>query len=99
MVVFIGMKTGMRKGEVLGRSWENVDFKIKKIRVAQQLTDTGELKDPKSRAGFCRSATSGLLAPNPGKRQAPCTQLAPRTLGGCAAPYFRIPVGYWDRLS
>ena len=50
--VFIGMKTGMRKGEVLGLTWANVDFKNKKIHVAQQLDDYGQFKEPKSRAGF-----------------------------------------------
>ena len=50
--VFIGMKTGMRKGEVLGLTWDNVDFKHKKIRVYQQLDENGEFKEPKSRAGF-----------------------------------------------
>ncbi len=42
MAVLLTLYTGMRMGEVLGLTWDNVDFENNKIKVVKQL---GRLKD------------------------------------------------------
>lgn len=52
LAVRIGLATGMRRGEVCGLCWGNVDLKKPCIKVRQSLTAYGELKPPKSKAGM-----------------------------------------------
>lgn len=42
---------GLRRGEVCGLQWENVDFDRNEIRIRHSLSHYDGLKDPKSRAG------------------------------------------------
>lgn len=49
--VRIALATGMRRGEVVGRTWGNVDLVNSRIRVAQTVTVYDEVKEPKSEAG------------------------------------------------
>lgn len=51
IAVRIAMVTGMRRGEVLGLTWGNVNLEDGFIRVAETVTVYGERKGPKSRAG------------------------------------------------
>jgi integrase len=54
MVFFLAVNTGMRKGELLGIKWEDIDFNKKRIEVKRQAirTDKGTiLKKPKTKAG------------------------------------------------
>jgi integrase len=52
----IALFTGMRRGEVLGLDWSNVDLDAKLIKVRRSLEETDEeglqLKPPKTRAGI-----------------------------------------------
>ena len=52
VAVRIGLATGMRRGEVFGLSWGCVNLESGVIRVEQSLTEYGELKPPKSKAGI-----------------------------------------------
>lgn len=52
IAVRIGLATGMRLGEVLGLTWECVDLNKLIIKVEKSLSEFGELKDPKSKAGI-----------------------------------------------
>lgn len=52
MVVRIGLATGMRRGEVIGLIWKNVDLTRKTIRVCQSATIAGGVKKPKTQAGI-----------------------------------------------
>lgn len=47
----IALKTGMRRGEFLGLTWKNVDFKNKTIRVTQSLVYDGTFRftEPKTK--------------------------------------------------
>lgn len=51
VAVRIGLATGMRRGEVFGLVWENVDLDRCVIRVQESLTVHDEKKNPKSKAG------------------------------------------------
>lgn len=45
------LATGLRRGEVLGLTWHNVDLKRGTIRVEQKLDSYGNIGKPKSEAG------------------------------------------------
>jgi len=47
----IALATGLRRGEVFGLTWKNVNLRQNTITVAQTLTKEGEMKDPKTGAG------------------------------------------------
>ena len=49
--VRIALATGMRRGEIVGLVWGNVDLKRSRIRVSQTVTVYDEVKKPKSEAG------------------------------------------------
>ena len=48
IAVLLGLATGMRMGEVLGLQWKNVDLDAGAVYVNQQLSRSGELRDPKT---------------------------------------------------
>lgn len=47
----IALATGLRRGEVFGLTWKNVNLRQNTITVAQTLTKEGETKDPKTDSG------------------------------------------------
>ena len=47
----IALATGMRRGEIVGLSWGDVDLNNKRLRVTKSVTVLGEVKQPKSEAG------------------------------------------------
>jgi integrase len=54
MIFFLAVNTGMRRGELLGLKWEDIDFNKKRLEVKRQAirTDKGIiLKKPKTEAG------------------------------------------------
>lgn len=48
VAVWIALATGMRRGEILGLVWRNVDFDRKRIYVGQQYAADHKIRDPKS---------------------------------------------------
>ena len=48
VAVWIALATGMRRGEILGLVWRNVDFGRKRIYVGQQYAADHKIRDPKS---------------------------------------------------
>ncbi|PUU86920.1 site-specific integrase [Halanaerobium sp.] len=51
--ILVAVSTGMRRGEMIGLEWENVDLKNKKISVVQALKRTSqgiELSEPKTKS-------------------------------------------------
>jgi integrase len=52
IAVRIGLATGMRRGEVFGLVWKNVDLEELTIRVCQSLTAKNTIKVPKTNAGI-----------------------------------------------
>lgn len=51
LVVIMAVKTGMRRGEVHGLSWGDVDLDELSINIRRNYTDAGELKEPKTEKG------------------------------------------------
>ena len=52
VAVLLALGAGLRRGEVLGLSWEDVDFDAREIHVRYSLCKTtGELKEPKTENG------------------------------------------------
>lgn len=50
--VRIGLATGMRRGEIMGLTWGDLDFEKRLLHVGRSLTMYGDVKDPKTRAGI-----------------------------------------------
>jgi integrase len=46
----VALSTGLRRGELLGLRWQDVDFLDRRVRVCQSFV-RGEMTTPKSRAG------------------------------------------------
>ena len=49
VAVWLALATGMRRGEVLGLLWGNIDLKNKRIQVEKQLDNKGNRRNPKSK--------------------------------------------------
>lgn len=62
LAVRIGIATGMRRGEVFGLCWENVNLQRGFISVKKSLTVYGDLKPPKSKAGVRNIAIDSQTA-------------------------------------
>lgn len=52
LAVRLGLATGMRRGEVFGLAWGAVDLHGASLKVRQSLTQYGEIKTPKTKAGL-----------------------------------------------
>lgn len=52
MGVRIALATGMRRGEIMGLTWDHVDFKRQSLRVCQALSNKDTVKVPKTAAGI-----------------------------------------------
>ncbi|MBN9074310.1 MAG: site-specific integrase [Rhizobiales bacterium] len=52
LAVVLAVFGGLRRGEVCGLQWENVDFDRNEIRIRHSLSRVDGLKDPKSKAGI-----------------------------------------------
>lgn len=52
MALRLALATGMRRGEVLGLNWRNVDLSNGIVRVVQQYTAERELRAPKTKSGI-----------------------------------------------
>ena len=48
VAVWIALATGMRRGEILGLIWRNVDFDRKRVYVGQQYAADHKIRDPKN---------------------------------------------------
>ena len=48
VAMWLGLATGIRRGEALGLLWKYVDFKCKQIYIAQQLASDKTFREPKS---------------------------------------------------
>ena len=48
VAVWLALATGMRRGEILGLLWRNVDFERKRVYVGLQYASDKSLRDPKS---------------------------------------------------
>jgi integrase len=48
IAMWLGLATGIRRGEALGLVWKHVDFERKQIYIAQQLANDKTLREPKS---------------------------------------------------
>lgn len=62
IAVRIGLATGMRRGEVIGLVWKNVDLTRGTIRVCQAATIAGKIKTPKTQAGIRTLAIDTVTA-------------------------------------
>lgn len=47
-VVLLGLATGMRRGEILGLQWKDIDFDRKRVMVRRSLQPDGTLSEPKT---------------------------------------------------
>jgi integrase len=55
IIYYLAVNTGMRRGELIGLKWSDIDFKKKRLEVNRQVQRTDEgliFKQPKSKAGY-----------------------------------------------
>jgi integrase len=57
IVIYLAIMTGMRRGEILGLRWKDVDFKNKAFNIQQTLTPKRRIKDTTKTDGSSRSVT------------------------------------------
>lgn len=69
VAVRIGLATGMRRGEVLGLTWEHVDLETGDVQVVQQFATHGGMRKPKSKARYTTGASSSTSCAT---RRPPC---------------------------
>lgn len=50
--VRLALSTGMRRGEILGLEWRNVNTEGRSIHIGQQLTADRQIREPKTRSGI-----------------------------------------------
>lgn len=62
VAVRIAVATGMRRGEVLALTWDDIDLERRTIRVRHNLTSSGRIGDPKSNAGIRTVSIDGKTA-------------------------------------
>lgn len=63
MAVRIAIATGMRRGEVLGLMWKDIDFgDVCELHVRRTYTPTLKLKEPKTKSGFRTIAIDSITA-------------------------------------
>ena len=62
IAVRLGLATGMRRGEVVGLIWKNVNLERQTIRVCQSATYKGTIKSPKTQAGIRTLAIDDVTA-------------------------------------
>lgn len=51
LAIRLSIRTGMRRGEVCGLSWGDIDFENKTISIVHSYDEIGNLKKPKTNAG------------------------------------------------
>lgn len=52
LAILLCVKTGMRRGEVCGLSWSDIDLNENAIRIQHAYDEGGNLKEPKTKAGI-----------------------------------------------
>lgn len=52
MAVRVILATGLRRGEAFALTWDDIDLERQAVAVRHSLTEDGEIKQPKSRAGL-----------------------------------------------
>ncbi|MCP3732018.1 site-specific integrase [Sphingomonas sp. MG17] len=50
-MVYLAVMCGLRKGEILALTWDDIDFKAGQVRVSKSLTPADLLKGPKTASG------------------------------------------------
>lgn len=51
ILVRIALATGMRRGEIIALTWQDVDLKRGELKITRSRTSRGEIKEPKTAAG------------------------------------------------
>lgn len=62
IVYFLAVSTGMRRGEVCGLSWRDVDIENRVISICHSYDCFGNLKEPKTKAGLRNLPMPGFVA-------------------------------------
>ncbi|GJD58364.1 tyrosine-type recombinase/integrase [Methylobacterium dankookense] len=61
ITVYLALTCGLRRGEICGLRWENVDFGSEVINVRHSISRRDGLKGPKSKAGLRRTPMVAVL--------------------------------------
>jgi integrase len=79
MAFLLTLGTGMRRGEVLGLKWENIDFKTNTIRIEQQVIST---KDGVKLVPWTKTKTSKRIIDVPEQIMRQLQAIPVRQIGG-----------------